>query len=550
MKFTIIILLIMTLTNISQAQKRAFINGKIFTSNDKELWVEAVLINGDKIEFTGSNKNVKDLIDNNTAIIDLKGKLMLPGFIDNHVHLKWGGEYLLGVNLRDANSKEEFQKRIKDHAEKRKGKWITGGNWDNEIMPDQILPHKNWIDEFTRETPVLIHRYDWHIALANSYALKLAGITKNTKNPVGGIIEKNEKTGEQTGILKDAAITLVTKVIPQTSEEDLEEIISESINEAVKNGFTSVHDITFPEELKIFQKMEREGKLKLRIYSRLPIDQVDNLISAGIEHNFGSEMLKTGSLKAFADGSLGAGTAYFAEPYEDDNENSGLAMEILSSGKLKELSLKADAAKLQLSIHGIGDKANNEILNIFEEAEKQNPKWERRHRLEHAQHLLMEDISRFSKLNVIASVQPYHLFDDGSWAERKIGKDRAKLTYPFKSLIEAGAKICFGSDFPIAPMNALLGIYAAVTRQTSNGKNENGWIPEEKISVKDAVKFYTINNAFAAYEENIKGSIEKGKLADFVILRENIFEIDPQKIKDVKIEMTILGGKIIFKNSE
>lgn len=532
--------------SFTQESKKAFLNGKIYTLDQNHPVVQAVVVSGNKIIFTGSTKEAEALIDKNTSVTDLKGRLMLPGFIDNHVHFMTGGFYLLGIDLRHAKSTQEFKNILQEYVKSHSGKWITGGDWDHEAWEIKDLPVKEWIDSFTPNTPVFVNRFDGHMALANSYALKLAGITKDTPDPDGGKIVKDPKTGEPTGMLKDNAMSLVYRVIPDPAENEYNEALTAALNEAKKNGFTSVQDITYANDLKTYQRFEREGKLTCRIDTRLPISQCENLINMGIQNNLGSNKLKIGALKAFADGSLGSSTALFFEPYAQDSTTSGLAMDILTDGRLKKWSLEADKAKLQLSIHAIGDKANSMILDVFEEVVKENPEWDRRFRIEHAQHVRPEDVKRFARLSVIASCQPYHAVDDGVWAEKRIGKNRLKDTYPFRSFLDSGVKLCFGSDWSVAPLNAVYGIYAAVTRRTLDEKNPDGWIPEQKISVEDAVKCYTINNAYASFEENIKGSIEPGKLADFVVLNEDIFSIAPEKIRDVRVDMTIFDGEIIY----
>ncbi len=535
-------------TNInSQISKKAFVNGKIYTVNPNRPFAQTVIVNGNKILFVGSNNEAKTYIDKNTEVIDLHGKLMLPGFIDNHVHFISGGFQLLGIDLRKAKSTKEFKGILKEYVSKNEGKWITGGDWDHEAWEIKELPHKEWIDEFSANTPIFVSRFDGHMGLANSCALKLAGITKETPNPDGGLIVKDPKTGEPTGMLKDNAMSLVYGVVPSPTDEEYEKAFAAALNEAKKNGFTSVQDITYKNDLKIYQKFERENKLTCRIYTRLPIYDSDNLIKLGIQFGLGSEKLKLGSLKAFADGSLGSSTALFYQPYVGEPKNVGLAMEVVTDGSLKKWSLESDKAKLQLSIHAIGDSANALMLDMFEEIVNTNPAWDRRLRIEHAQHVLPSDVDRFAKLNVIASAQPYHAIDDGCWAEKRIGKERLKDIYPFKSFLNSGVKLCFGSDWSVAPINAILGIYAAVTRRTLDDKNPDGWIPEQKISVEDAIKCYTINNAYASFEENIKGSIDVGKLADFVVLSEDVLSINPVKIKNVKVDMTVFDGEVIYK---
>ncbi|MBK7499198.1 MAG: amidohydrolase [Ignavibacteriales bacterium] len=530
----------------AQTMKTAFINGKIYTVNEKQPLAQSVIVEGNKILFVGSDIEVKQFIDSNTKVIDLYGKLMLPGFIDNHVHFISGGFYLLGIDLRPANSTTEFRTILREYVSKYPSKWITGGYWDHEKWEVKELPTKEMIDDIAPNTPVFVERLDGHMGLANSYAMKLAGITKDTESPDGGLIVKDPKTGEPTGVLKDNAMNFIYNIIPSATSQENYDAALAALEEAKSLGITSVQDITFEDALTTFQKIKEEGKLTCRIFTRWPISDYKNLVDKNINIGYGDDFIRMGSLKAFADGSLGSSTAWFFERYNQDTTSTGLPMDIITDGSMEKWGLDADKNHLQLSVHAIGDKANSYMLDLYEKIIKQNPKWDRRFRLEHAQHVRFEDIKRFAELGVIASVQPYHCIDDGVWAEKRIGPERIKYTYPFKSFLDAGVKMCFGTDWYVAPLNPLLGIYAAVTRRTLDNKNPDGWIPEQMISVEDAIKCYTINSAYASFEENIKGTIETGKLADLIILSDDILTIDPIKIKDVKVEMTMFDGKIIY----
>ncbi len=543
-----VVLTILFITSIqAQTMKTAFINGKVYTVNENQPLAQAVVVDGNKIVFVGSDEDAKNLIDPSTEVIDLKGKLMLPGFIDNHVHFITGGFYLLGIDLRPANSTTEFKQILIDYSEKHPGKWITGGYWDHEKWEVNDLPTKEMIDEVVSDQPVFVDRLDGHMGVANSYALKLAGITKDSETPEGGLIVKDPKTGEPTGVLKDNAMYLVTKFIPEPSAEENYEALLAALNEAKRLGITSVQDITYGDALTAFLKAKNEDKLTCRIFTRWPISDYKDHIEKNIKVGYGDDLIRMGSLKAFADGSLGSSTAWFFDRYDQDTLTTGLAMDIITDGSMEKWCLDADKNNLQLSVHAIGDKANSYMLDLYEKIINENPKWDRRFRLEHAQHVRFEDIKRFAELGVIASVQPYHCIDDGVWAEKRIGPERIKYTYPFKSFLDAGVKLCFGTDWYVAPLNPLLGIYAAVTRRTLDDKNPDGWIPEQKISVEDAVKCYTINSAYASFEENIKGSIEVGKLADLIILSDDILTIDPINIKDAEVEITVFDGKIIYR---
>jgi len=533
--------------------RKAFINGKIYTVNENQPYAEAVVVEGNKIKFVGTTREARNLIDASTEVIDLEGKLMLPGFNDTHLHFTSGGSYLLGINLRPAQSKEEFVEIIEEYILSRSlpiSSWITGGRWDHELWPEKSLPTKELIDPITENTPVFVSRIDGHIGLANSKALELAGITKNTPNPDGGLIERDPETGEPTGILKDNAMDLVFKIIPPLSLEENIEAALRALEEARKLGITSVQDMTQPDEFEAYSKILADGNLTCRIYSIWPIDKYEDIVRAGVTVGNEEGLIKRGGLKGYADGSLGASTAWFFEPYEQDPSNYGLAIDILTNGNLEKWALDADRNRLQICVHAIGDRANAYMLDLYEKIKKENSPWERRFRIEHAQHIRREDIKRFVENGVVASVQPYHCIDDGVWAEKRIGAERIKTTHPYRSLLKNGAVVAFGTDWPVAPLNPVFGIYAAVTRRTVDGKNPHGWIPEEKISIEDAIKCYTLNAAYASYEEKIKGSVEIGKLADLVVLSEDILTIDPAKIKDVKVTLTVFDGEIVYKTSE
>ncbi len=547
MKKFLLLILVLLMNLSAQKNVAIFSNARVYTQDPAQKWAEAVVTEGPRIVYVGSNKEAMKHNIAGAVIIDLQGKLVLPGFIDNHTHFIAGGFYLNGLDLRGAKQITQFISMIEDYAVKYPGKWITGGDWDHEAWEIKELPDKSWIDRYTPNTPVFVSRFDGHMGLANSYALKLAGITKDTPSPEGGLIVKDPLTGEPTGMLKDNAMNLIFGVIPSSSEEEYLRAAESALAEANRYGVTSVQDITYSKDLEIYQRLENENKLTCRIYTRTPVDDYQSLVNKNIRTGSGSDFLRMGSLKGFADGSLGSSTAWFFEPYAQDPGTSGLPNDIITDGRLRQWAIDADKNHLQLCIHAIGDKANDYILGMYEEIAMINPQWDRRFRIEHAQHIRFEDIPRFKNAGVIASVQPYHCIDDGVWAERRIGPERIKYTYPFRSFLDQGVRLCFGTDWTVAPINPLLGIYAAVTRRTLDGKNPEGWIPEQKLTVEEAVQCYTINSAYAAFEENIKGSLERGKLADMVVLDKNIFEIKPEEIQNTNVVMTILGGKIIYE---
>ena len=527
----------------------ALINGVVWTVNPEQPKAEAVAVKGDKIIKVGSTKEIKKLVGADSEIIDLKGDLMLPGFIDSHTHFLDGGFALMSVDLREARSKDEFVEKISEKAlDLNNEGWILNGNWDHQQFSPPELPRKEWIDNITPHNPVCVKRHDGHMVLVNSLALRIAGITKNTPSPKGGEILKDSLTGEPTGILKDAAMNIVFKFIPEPSLEKKMKAAERSLKYAVENGVTSIHDMATFSNFKVYQELLKRSKLITRLTLYIQITENENFGILPQNKSSENSYLKLGGLKGFVDGSLGSSTALFFEPYTDDPSKSGLLSEhMFPEGIMEKRIDLADKAGLQVAIHAIGDKANHIILDIFENVIKQNGERDRRWRIEHAQHLLPEDIERMGKLGILASIQPYHAIDDGRWAEKKIGKERCRYTYAFKSLLDKGVRLACGSDWAVAPLVPISGIYAAVTRQTTDGKNPLGWIPEEKISLEEAIKGYTLNGAYADFSEKIKGSVEEGKLADLVVLSDNVFEIPADEIKDTYVKITIINGKIVYE---
>jgi hypothetical protein len=525
------------------------VNAKVHTMDRNQPGAEAVAVIGNRIAAVGSTKDIKKLAGSNTKQIDAKGQLVLPGFNDAHVHFMSGGFQLSSVDLRDATSPQEFAERIRDFAAKLpEGRWITGGDWDHERWPDAKLPTKELVDRYTPNTPIFVNRLDGHMSLANSLALKLAGVNSQTLDPPGGVIVRDPKTGEPTGVLKDAAQGFVWKVIPPASFEEKLAAARAATNHAASLGVTSVQDMSAGVDVGVYQTLLDRGELKTRIYAVWPLPSWDRLARTGVRAHFGSAMLRTGGLKGFADGSLGSTTALFYEPYRDAPNTSGIPSgEMFPEGAMLERIRGADKAGLQVLIHAIGDKANTLILSMYEQVEQENGDRDRRFRIEHAQHLRAQDIGRFARDKVIASMQPYHAIDDGRWAEKRIGKDRAKTTYAFRSLLDSGATLAFGTDWTVAPLDPMLSVYAAVTRRTLDGKNPNGWVPAQKISVEEAVRAYTVGSAFAEFQENKKGTIAPGKLADLVILSRDIFRVDPKEIEKVKVVMTIMDGRVVYE---
>ena len=519
-------------------------NGKIWTGDPHKPFAEAVAIEGNRIVAVGSNA---EILKYKGDRVDLRRRLAVPGFIDNHTHFIDGGFELSRVQLRDAATPQEFARRIGEYARKAgPGVWVTGGEWDHTLWNPPALPTRQLIDALTPDNPVFVSRLDGHMALANSAALKLAGVTRATQDPPGGTIVRDANS-EPTGVLKDAAQSFVDRVIPSPTIEQRVTAGRAALAEAARYGVTAFCDMSGGdayEDLRAYQHIEKAGQLTARVYLFTPVSMYKRLVEASIEKAFGSDRLRIGGLKGFADGSLGSSTAALFEPFSDDPTNRGLTMEPMTNGSMKAWVTDANAHNLQVAIHAIGDRANDETLKIYESIANER---ERRFRIEHAQHLNPDLIKRFAADRVIASMQPYHAIDDGRWAEKKIGHERARWTYAFRSLIDAGATVTFGSDWTVAPLDPILGIYAAVTRRTLDGKNPNGWIPEQKITVEEALRCYTVNNAYAMFRENEIGKIAPGMLADIDVLSDDLFTIPPEKIENVKVEMTIFDGGVIYE---
>ncbi len=534
------------------------LHGRVWTCDPQQPMAEAVAVAGSRIVAVGRDAEIATFAGSETKVIDLAGRLVLPGFNDAHVHFYIGGDTLTSVDLRDVKSPSEFRETLDRFVATRPvGEWILNGSWDQERWETPQLPTAAMIDDVTPDHPVWVNRSDGHMMLANSVAMRLAGVDRHTADVPGGEITR-DAGGNPTGIFKDAAKSLIDHAIPVPSKAHIRSAILAAQQHALSYGVTSVQDMgvlgshgaeTMVEVLRVYQELDRAGELKIRISAHLPLPEWRRLGNAGIMSNFNSGRLQIGAVKSFSDGSLGSTTAWFFDPYSDAPHTCGLPSEELIEAEDMYRNLRdADRAGLQLTIHAIGDRANSVILDMCERLVRENGVRDRRTRIEHAQHLRPQDIARFKELNVIASVQPYHCIDDGRWAVKRIGQERARTTYAFRSLMDAGATVAFGSDWWVAPINPLLGIYAAVTRRTIDGCSPDGWVPEQKVSVEDAVRAFTMNAAYASGEESVKGSITPGKLADMVVLSEDIFAIDPVHIADVKVAMTLFDGKIVYRS--
>lgn len=519
------------------------LGGRVWTGNQEHPWAEAVAMRADRIVAVGTRAEIEALVGSATEVLDADGGMVTPGFIDAHVHFLTGGFNLASVQLRDATTPEEFARRIGEFtAGLPPGEWILGGDWDHELWGGD-LPRRDWIDDLTPDNPVFVNRLDGHMALANSAAVAAAGITSATAEVEGGSIVR-DPDGTPTGVFKDNAMDLVYAAIPAPSEAAEDRALQAAMEHVAARGVTSVHHMGTWQELAAFERAHRAESLLTRIYACTPLSAWQQLRDRIAASGRGDEWLRIGCLKGFVDGSLGSHTAAFFAPFADAPEDTGLLVN--TPEDLQSWTEGADEAGLQVNIHAIGDRAIHLLLEIFEHVQATNGPRDRRFRIEHAQHLVPDDIPRFAALGVIASMQPYHAIDDGRWAEKVIGSERARTTYAFRSLLDAGTQVVFGSDWFVAPPTPLQGIYAAVTRRTLDGANPGGWVPEQKITVQEALTAYTIQGARASFEEEIKGSIETGKLADLALIDRDLTRIAPEEIAAARIVATIVGGRIVY----
>jgi predicted amidohydrolase YtcJ len=522
-------------------------DARVWTGDPGNPWAEAVASDGERLVAVGSNEEIRRLAGDVTEVISVAGSMLVPGFIDTHVHFVDGGAGLASVQLRDAATPEEFTRRIGAFAAgQQPGEWMLIGTWDHENWGGE-LPRRDWIDAVTPDNPVWINRLDGHMALANSLALKLAGVDADTPDVAGGEIVR-DPDGRPTGILKDNAMSLMSEAVPAASASLLDRQVAAAMRYVAANGVTTVHEMATEEagwaNLDAFRRARANGSMITRIYAAVPLPDWERMRDEVEARGRGDDWLRIGGLKAMMDGSLGSHTAAFLEPYTDAPEQRGLLIHDLAD--VKTWVAGADAAGLQIMVHAIGDRAIRDILDIYLDVADANGQRDRRFRIEHAQHIHPDDLPRFAVQNVIASMQPYHAIDDGRWADRVIGKERARTTYAFRSLIDSGAHVAFGSDWYVAPATPIDGIYAAVTRRTLDDANPGGWVPEQKITVEQALHAYTYEGAYASFEEGVKGTLKPGMLADFVLLDRDLTAIPPETIRDTKILRTVVGGRVVY----
>lgn len=505
----------------------------------------ALAIADGRVLAVGSDDQVRALSGQRTRSVELRGRLVVPGFNDAHVHFLDGGYGLLSVDLRDAFDEAELARRIGDHAKTLSaGGWIQNGNWDHEIWPSRSLPTRQQIDALTPDHPVFVNRLDGHMSLANSLALRLAGVTRETADPAGGAIVR-DPSGEPTGILKDNAQGLVSSVVPEPTRAMNLRAARAALREAARLGVTTIQDNSSTDALPTYQDLRASGELTARLYVWRYVEALMPLKQAGVRTGLGDDWIRLGALKILSDGSMGAGTAAFYAPYADDPKTSGLLL--YAPEDLEAMILEADAAGFQLAVHAIGDRANSLVLSAFEKALQAHGARDRRFRIEHAQVVRKQDLARFKAAGVIASIQPSHCIDDMRWAEKRIGRTRARDAYNFRSFTSAGIPVAFGTDWFVEPLDPRLGLYAAVTRELPGGGPPGGWLPEEKLDLEQALDLYTRGSAYAEFAEARKGTLEPGKLADFVVFAADLFDVPPREILATPVDLTVVGGRVVFE---
>ncbi len=539
----------------TQAQQRPshtiyYVHGRIYTNDPAEPWAQALAVTDGKISCIGKMDHV--LLDcggsqEGADSVQLKGQFVMPGFNDAHVHLGGAAAEELAVPLTGVPSPEEMQKRVADAvAHHKAGEWITGGGWDHTLWSEKRFPNRQQLDAVAPKNPVILTHISGHVAVANSFALKIAEIDKTTPNPPGGEIE-HDALGEPTGMLKeDAAMSLVKVRIPDPAMEERRRGIELILANVAKNGVTSVQDNSAWEDFQVYQHLKEEGKLTVRITEWLPFNTpLNDLQNMRAQGGTTDPWLKTGALKAYTDGAMGSRTAAMLEPYSDDPSTSGILTN--DPEKLKVMAIERDKAGFQLAFHAIGDRANRIALDVFEAVVKANGKRDRRDRIEHAQMVAPEDFARFAKLNVIASMQPSHQTTDMRWAEDRIGPQRIKGAYAWATMQKNGVRLAFGTDYPVEPISPFRGLYACVTRERPDGGPRNGWERQEKISLTDCIRAYTSGSAYAQFEEGKKGELKQGEYADFIVLSNDLTKVPPSEYTKTRVLRTVVGGRTIYQ---
>jgi predicted amidohydrolase YtcJ len=546
----------MMLTSSCEQKEKAdlvIINGKVLTINQENPSAEAIAVKGETIFAVGSVSKIRSYIDKGkTEVIDAAGRLVIPGFNDAHVHFgPLDPDY---IELRYTTDPSVITEKVKAQVARVKpGELIQGGHWEHEMFTDRKWPSKELIDKVSPDNPVILSRADGHSVLVNSFVLKKSGITKNTPNPFGGEIQKDPVTGEPTGILKETAENLIktgevkSERTPEEEEARTWKGYLLALKEAREYGVTSLQ-IPGKADFAAYEKLQKEGQLTCRIdmgeFLTSDSSALEKFITEKQKYPRDSDWIRFGYLKAFMDGTIGSGTALMFKPFADNPESSGLAM--MPYEEFEKMVIKADKMGFQTGVHAIGDKANFWVLNAYEKAQQVDGKRDSRHRIEHAQTLQESDIPRFAQLGVIASMQPTHCITDKRFYEKRVGLERCKEAYAWRSLLNTGAMLAFGTDYPVEPLNPMEGLYAAVTRKDRHGEEGEGWFPEQKLTMEEAIKFYTWGSAYAQFMENRKGMIKPGYLADIVITDKDLLTIPENEIMKTKVDYTIVGGKVVY----
>ena len=500
----------------------------------------AVAIAAGKILAVGDSAQIARYVGSKTDVLRANGGLIMPGFADGHTHFVSGGFQLASVDLRDAATPQEFVRRLKEYAAHLKpGEWILGGDWDHTLWRGAPLPRHEWIDSVTPNNPVFVDRLDGHMALANAAAMRAAKITSATPAPFGGEITSG-------GVFKDNAEALIRTAIPDPSPEQQDSALARALAHAASLGLTATANMSASwANLAAYKRMERAGRMTLRVFLYLPIEDWRTVADTVARNGAGDDWVRIGGLKGYMDGSAGSRTAYFFEPFSDSAGYYGLMRQPESD--MRSWVGAADSAGLQIAVHAIGDRANAIILAIYDSVARAHGRRDRRFRVEHAQHLRPQEIPLFGARRVVPSMQPYHAIDDGRWVEQRIGPQRIKTTYAFRTLLDTEAPLAFGSDWTVALLDPMLGVYAAVTRRTLDGKNPGGWVPEQKISVGEALRAYTSGNAWATFNEQNWGTLAPGRFADVVVLDRDPFAVPAESLGTIKPRFTIVGGKVVYR---
>ncbi|MFL5516999.1 MAG: amidohydrolase [Gemmatimonadales bacterium] len=519
--------------------------GRVWTGDSARPWAAAVAVRGDRVAAVGDSGDIARLVGPGTRILSNGHGLVTPGFTDSHTHFIDGGIQLASIDLRPATSPADFVSRLKAFASERKpGEWIVGGEWDHERWPGSPLPSRQWVDSVTPDNPVFVYRLDGHMALANSAALREAGLGRGMRDIPGGVVVR-DKAGAPTGILKDRAMAPVERVIPEPTGAQRDAALGRAMRYAAERGVTAVCHVSAPWlDLETYRRAHDAGRLTTRVALYFPLETWHRVADTIARAGRGDDLVWIGGVKGYMDGSLGSRTALFYQPYADDAKTTGVLR--TPEDSLRSWIGSADSAGLQVAVHAIGERGNGLLLDIYDSLARAHGPRDRRFRVEHAQHLRPADVPRFGRGGIIASMQPAHLIDDANWAAKRLGPARIAHSYVFRSLLAGGAPLAFGSDWSVAPMHPILGIYAAVTRRSADGKNPGGWVPEQKISVEDALRAYTAGGAYAVFAEGRRGRLKPGYLADLVLLDRDLTKIPPEEIAQTKVLTTVMGGRVVF----